>query len=43
MAELKEASQRPKIIAPIVKTDAPIHIRMAALFSEMIGVGFMAR
>jgi hypothetical protein len=37
------ASQCPKIIAPIVNKAAPIQIRTAALFSEMIGVGFMTK
>jgi hypothetical protein len=41
MADLLAASQRPKIIAPIVKMAAPIQMTMAAFFSEMLGVGFM--
>jgi hypothetical protein len=36
-------SQCPKIIAPIVKMAAPIQIRTAALFSELVGVGFMTK
>ena len=35
MADLLAASQRPKIIAPIVKMAAPIQMTMAAFFSEM--------
>jgi hypothetical protein len=42
-AWISDASQCPKIIAPIVKMAVPIQIRMAALFSEMIGVGFMIK
>jgi hypothetical protein len=37
------AFQCPKIIAPIVKTTVPIPIRMAALFSEMVGFGFITK
>jgi hypothetical protein len=40
-AWISDASQWLKIIAPIVKMAEPIQIRMAALLSEMIGVGFM--
>jgi hypothetical protein len=43
IAEPVDASQWPKSIAPIVNRAAPIQIKMAALFSEMVGVGFMAR
>jgi hypothetical protein len=35
--------QCPKIIAPIVKTTAPIQIQMAAFFSETFGVELMTR
>jgi hypothetical protein len=42
MVELKDASQRPKIIAPTVKTTALIQITTAALFSQMAGDGFIA-
>jgi hypothetical protein len=42
-AELIDESQRPKIIAPVVKTKTivPIQMKMAAFFSELIGVGVM--
>jgi hypothetical protein len=42
-AELIAVSQRPKIIAPVVKTKTivPIQMKMAAFFSELIGVGVM--
>jgi hypothetical protein len=43
MADLLAASQRPKIIAPIVKMAAPIQMTMADFFSEMLGVGFMTK
>jgi hypothetical protein len=36
-------AQWPKIIAPIVKKAAPTQIQMAAFFSEIDDVGFMAR
>jgi hypothetical protein len=41
--EPKDASQSPKIMAPIVKTKTivPIQMTMAAFFSELTGVGFM--
>jgi hypothetical protein len=41
IAWISDPSQRPKIIAPIVKTTALIQIKIAAFFSEMIGGGFM--
>jgi hypothetical protein len=41
MAWISDASQWPKIIAPIVKATALIQIKIAAFFSEMGGVGFM--
>jgi hypothetical protein len=41
MVSISDASQCPKIIAPIVKTAVLIQISTAALFSEMVGVGFM--
>jgi hypothetical protein len=37
------ASQWPKNIAPIVKRAVPIQMKMAARFSEMVGVGFMTK
>jgi hypothetical protein len=37
------SSQCPKIMAPIVNMAAPIQIRTAAFFSEMIGVDFMTK
>jgi hypothetical protein len=43
IGELLAASQRPKIIAPIVKMAAPTQMTMAAFFSEMLGVGFMVK
>jgi hypothetical protein len=41
MVSISDASQYPKIIAPIVKTAVLIQISTAAFFSEVIGVGFM--
>jgi hypothetical protein len=43
MAEPKDAFQWPKPMAPTVKTKTivPIQIKMAAFFSELIGVGVM--
>ena len=41
MAEPTDASQWPKIIAPIVKMAAPIQMTMAAFFSELIGGSVM--
>jgi len=38
-----DASQWPNNIAPTVKRAVPIQIKMATLFSEMVGVVFMAR
>jgi hypothetical protein len=43
MVWISEASQWPKIITPIVKMVAPIQIKMAAFFSEMVGVGFIVK
>jgi hypothetical protein len=43
MVWISEASQWPKIITPIVKMVAPIQIKMAAFFSEMVGFVFMTR
>jgi hypothetical protein len=41
IAALTDAFQWPKIMAPIVKMAVAIEIRIAALFSDMDGVGFM--
>jgi hypothetical protein len=41
--ELADASQCPKIIAPIAKMAALIEIRMAAFLSEIVGEGFITR
>jgi hypothetical protein len=43
MAEPTDAFQWPKPMAPTVKTKTivPIQMKMAAFFSELIGVGVM--
>jgi len=43
IAATTDAFQWPKIMAPSVKTAVPIAIKIAALLSDIDGVGFMTR